>query len=89
MGPWSENVTEGGKEDEEDESDLFLGMGVYQQYTPQKKSLHRAGLQVLENYQVIWWLLPELLRQQLLSWPCGLSFSVPSWHLLQGLRLQR
>lgn len=47
MGPWSENVTQGGKEEAEDESDLFLGMGIYtsyQQCTLQKKDLHRAGL---------------------------------------------
>lgn len=47
MGPWSENVTEGGKEDE---SDLFLSIGeLYQQCTLQKKDLREAGLWILEK----------------------------------------
>ena len=86
MEPWSENVTEGGKEEE---SDLFLGMGVYTSCAHRKKkACIRQAFRFRKNYRIIWWLLPELqLRQP--SWPCGPSSSVPSWRLLQGPKLLR
>ncbi len=54
MGPWSEKVTAGGKEDE---SDLFLGMGrLYQQCTPQKKTgARQVFLLVLSGYGWYYW----------------------------------